>query len=82
MNIYFMFSANGGEQQGEFFVDDNSSLDGLSVGDQFTIKYRAANPSSYYCDEASSLSRTIRRTIMVVGIMFAVAVFLIEYFGR
>ena len=82
MNVYFTFSTNRGGQQGKFFVDDNSSLYGLSVGEQFTIQYNAANPSSYYCDEASSLSRTIRRTIIVVGSLFAVTVFLIEYLGR
>ena len=82
MNIYFTFSTNAGEQQGKFFVDDNSSLYGLSVGEQFTVQYNAASPSSYYSNEASSLSQTIRRTIAVVGILFALTVFLIEYLGR
>lgn len=82
MNIYFTFPSNAGEQQGKFFVDDNSSLYGLSVGEQFTVQYNDAKPSSYYSEEASSLSQTIRRTITVVGVLFALTVFLIEYFGR
>lgn len=82
MNVYFTFSTNAGEQQGKFFVDDNSSLYGLSVGDQFNVQYNAANPSSYHSEEASSLSQTIRRTITAVGILFAITVLLIEYLGR
>jgi len=82
MNVRFTFMTGSGEQKGKFFVDDNSSLYGLSEGEQFTLQYDPANPSSYYCEEASSLSRTIRRTIAVVGVLFAITVFLIEYFGR
>ena len=82
MNIYFNFSTDSGERQGKFFVDDNSSLFGLSVGEQFSVQFNPAKPSNYYCEEASSLSRTIRWTITVVGILFALTVFLIEYVGR
>jgi|SRR5665213_15032 len=82
MNVRFKFMASSGEQKGKFFVDDNSSLYGLSEGEQFSVQYNPANPSSFYCEEASSLSRTIRRTIVVVGGLFAITVFLIEYFGR
>jgi Protein of unknown function (DUF3592) len=82
MNVHFIFMTGSGEQKGMLFVDDNSSLYGLSEGEQFALQYNPANPSSNYCGEASSLSRTVRRTIAVVGVLFAITVFLIEYFGR
>jgi hypothetical protein len=82
MNVYFTYSANSGDHAGKFFVDDNSSLYGLAQGEQFTVQYNPRDPRSYYCAEASSLSQTIRRTITVVGVAFAIAVFLIEFFGR
>jgi hypothetical protein len=82
MNVRFTYMASSGEQGGKFLVDDNSSLYGLSDGEQFTVQYNPANPSSYYSDEASSASQTIRRTIAVVLALFAITVFLIEFFGR
>lgn len=82
MYLRFRFLTGSGEQEGKFLVDDNSSLYGLSEGEQFTIQYNPANVSHYYCEEASSLSRTIRRIIVVVGIVFATTVFLIEFLGR
>jgi Protein of unknown function (DUF3592) len=82
MNIYFTFVANTGEEEGKLFVDDNSSLYGLSPGEQFAVQYNPRRPSKYYCAEASSLSQTMRRTIALVGATFAIAVFLIEFFGR
>ena len=82
MNIYFRFSTNSGDQEGKLLVDDNSSLYGLSQGEKFTIQYDPAYPSKYYSEEASSTSKIIRRTIMVVGAVFAVTVFLIEFLGR
>ena len=82
MNVLFTFLTGSGTQEGKVFVDDNSSLYGLSEGEQFTLQYNPANPSSFYCEAASSLSRTIRRTIVVVGVLFAITVFLIEFFGR
>lgn len=82
MNVRFTFLTSLGTQEGKFFVDDNSSLYGLSEGEQFTIQYSPRKPSSYYCEEASSLSQTIRRTISVVMALFVITVFLIEYFGR
>jgi hypothetical protein len=82
MNVRFTFVTGSGAQKGKFFVDDNSSLYGLSDGELFTVQYNSANPSRYYCEEASSLSRTIRRTVAVVVAVFAITVFLIEYFGR
>jgi hypothetical protein len=82
MNVFFSFSTGTYSQEGKFFVDDNSSLYGLSVGEQFSIQYNPKRPSSFYCPEAASSSRTIRRIIVIVVIAFAVAVFLIERFGR
>ena len=82
MNVRFTFLTGSGMQQGKVFVDDNSSLYGLSDGEQFTVQYNPTNPSSYFCEEAFSLSQTIRRTITVVVILFAITVFLIKFFGR
>ena len=82
MNIYFRFSTSSGEQEGKLLVDDNSSLYGLSQGEKLTIQYDPAHPSKYYSEEASSASKIIRRTIVVVGAVFAITVFLIEFLGR
>jgi hypothetical protein len=82
MNVYFAFNSGTGEQEGKLFVDDNSSLYGVSQGEQFPVQYDPRHPSSCYCEEASSLSRTVRRVIAVVRVAFAISVFLIEYFGR
>ena len=82
MNVRFRFMTGSGQQEGKFFVDDNSSLYDLSEGEHFMVQYNPANVSDYYCEEASSLSRTIRRIIIVVGILFAITAFLIEFFGR
>ena len=82
MNVRFTYMASSGEHGGKFLVDDNSSLCGLSDGEQFTVQYNPANPSSYYSDEAFSLSQTIRRTVAVVLTLFAVFLFLIEFLGR
>jgi len=82
MNVRFTFMAASGQEEGKFLVDDNSSLYGLSDGEQFAVQYNPAKPSSYYSDEASSLSQTIRRTIAVVMALFVITVFLIEFFGR
>ena len=82
MNVRFTFLTASGTQEGKVFVDDNSSLYGLSEGEQFTLQYNPASPSSFYCEEASSLSQTIRRSIAIVMALFVITVFLIEYFGR
>lgn len=82
MNVYFSFTSGAGEHQGKFFVDDNSSLYGLSRGEQFSIRYKPEHPSTYYCEEASSLSQTIRRIMMIVVVTFAVTVFLIQFLGH
>jgi hypothetical protein len=82
MNVRFTFLTGSGTHEGKVFVDDNSSLYGLSDGEQFTLQYNPVNPSRYYCEEASSLSRTIRRPIVGVVALFAITVFLIEFFGR
>ncbi len=82
MNIYFTFSTSSGEQAGKLFVDDNSSVYGLSQGEKFTVQYDPSHPSRFYSEEASSTSQIIRRTILVVGAAFAILVFLIEFYGR
>jgi hypothetical protein len=51
-------------------------------GEKFTIQYDPAYPSKYDSDEASSASKIIRRTIVVVGAVFAITVFLREFLGR
>jgi hypothetical protein len=83
MNIYFAFAANTGGQTGKLFVDDYSSLYGLSQGEQFTIQYDPGSPSKYYCAEASSLSQTIPRTIIAVVVAgVVIMVLMTEFFGR
>lgn len=82
MNIYFDYSAGSSRESGKLFVDDNSSLYGLAQGEQFSIQFDPKRPANYYCSEAESLSRTIRRGIIVVGVAFALAVFVIEFIGN
>jgi hypothetical protein len=82
MNVYFEYSRPSSRETGKLFVDDNSSLYGLTSGEQFSIQFNASRPSTYYCSEAESLSRTIRRGIIFVGAAFALAVFLIEFLGN
>jgi len=81
MNIYFDYNAGPSSETGKLFVDDNSSLYGLARGEQFSIQFDPKRPASYYCSEAESLSRTIRRGIAIVGVAFALVVFVIEFFG-
>jgi hypothetical protein len=40
MNVRFTFMTGSGEQKGKSFVDDNSSLYGLSEGEQFALQYK------------------------------------------
>lgn len=82
MNIYFDYSAGLSRETGKLFVDDNSTLYGLAQGEQFSIQFNPNSPARYYCSEAQSLSQTIRRGIIVVGVAFAVVVFLIEFIGN
>jgi hypothetical protein len=82
MYIYFDYGTGSSSETGKFLVDDNSSLYGLANGEQFSIQFNPQRPSSYYCSEAKSLSQTIRRAIMFVGVTFALAVFLIEFFAN
>jgi hypothetical protein len=82
MNVRFTYMAGSKERRGKLFVDDKSSLYGLSEGKQFTVQYNPAHPSLYYCKEAHTRSLTIKLTLAIVGFLFAVAEFLIEYFGR
>ena len=81
MNIYFDYSVGPLSESGKFFVDDNSSLYGMAEGEQFPIQFDPKRPSRYYCSEAKSLSQTIRNAIIVICVAFAVAVFVIEFFG-
>jgi hypothetical protein len=82
MNIYFNYDAGTSMESGKVFVDDSSSLYGLAKGEQFTLQYDPARPSCFYSSEAASLSQTIRTTVVICGAVFAVLVFLIEFFGR
>ncbi len=83
MNIFFSYpTSQGSLESGKLFVDDNSSLYGLSTGETFDLRVNPKRTSQFYCEEASSLSRTIRRTIICVGVTFAAAVILVQYFGR
>ena len=78
MNVFFQYNAGLGLESGKLFVDSNSSAYGLTPGETFPIQFNPAKPSSYYCSEAGSLSRTIRRVIQIVGVTFALTVLLIE----
>jgi hypothetical protein len=71
MNIYFEYNNGSSSQTGKLFVDDNSSLYGLARGEQFSIQFNPKRPTSYCCSEATSLSQTIRRGIVIVGVIFA-----------
>jgi hypothetical protein len=82
MNIYFDYNAGSSSETGKLFVDDNSSLYGLAQGEEFSIQFDPKRPASYYCSEAESLSRTIRRGIIIVGATFAVVVFVIEFLAN
>jgi len=82
MNIYFEYKAGSVSEKGKFFVDDNSSLYGLAPGEQFAIKFNPKKPGLYYCSEAESLSQTIRRGIVFVGVAFAIFVLVVEFFGN
>ncbi len=82
MNVFFRYNAGLGLESGKLFVDSNSSVYGLTPGETFPIQFNPAKPSSYYCSEAGSLSRTIRRVIQVVGVTFAVVVLLIEFLAH
>lgn len=82
MNIYFEYSTPSSREAGKLFVDDNSSLYGLTADEQFSIQFDPNRPSTYYCSEAKSLSQTIRRGILFVGAAFALVVFLIEFLSN
>jgi hypothetical protein len=82
MNIYFDYNAGSSSETGKLFVDDNSSLYGMAQGEQFSIQFDRKRPANYYCSEAKSLSQTIRTGIIIVGIAFAIAVFVIEFSGN
>jgi hypothetical protein len=79
MNIYFDYKAQSSSEKGKFFVDDNSSLYGLAQGEQFLIQFNPKRPSSYYSSEAKSLSQTIRRAIVIVGVAFALFVLVVKF---
>jgi hypothetical protein len=82
MNIYFGYNAGSSSETGKLFVDDNSSLYGMAKGEQFSIQFDLKRPATFYCSEAKSLSQTIRRGIIIVGVAFALVVFAIEFFGN
>lgn len=82
MNIYFDYNAGSSSETGKLFVDDNSSIYGMAQGEQFSIQFGPKRPDNYYCSEAKSLSRTIRHGIIIVGVAFALVVFVIEFFGN
>jgi hypothetical protein len=82
MNIYFEYSAPSSRETGKLFVDENSSLYGLTPGEQFSVQFNPNSPSTYYCSAAESLSRTIRRGIIFIGAAFALTVFLVEFLSN
>ncbi len=82
MNIYFEYSAPSSRETGKLFVDDNSSLYGLTPGEQFPVQFDANRPSTYYCSEAESLSRTMRRGIILIGVAFVLILFLHDFFSK
>jgi hypothetical protein len=82
MNVYFDYKTDSSSEEGKFFVDDNSSLYGLAPGERFSLQFNPKRPSNYYSSEAKSLSQTIRRSIVFVGMAFAIFVFVVEFFGN
>jgi hypothetical protein len=82
MNVFFSYRTPQGLCDGRLFVDDNSSIYGLDRGETFVIQVNPRNPNQIYCAESKSLSQTIRRGIVIVGVAFAVAVILIQFLGR
>jgi hypothetical protein len=82
MNIYFDYNVGSSSETGKLFVDDNSSLYGMAQGEQFSIQFNPKRPANYYCSEAKSLSQTIRRGVIMVGVAFAIVVFVVEFFGN
>lgn len=78
MNIVFSYNTGSSYETGSFLVDDNSSLYGLTDGEDFSIQFNPQKPSSYYCAEAKSVSETIRRGIAVFGAVFVILVILVE----
>ena len=74
MNVYFSYASGRSQEDGKFFVDDNSSLYGLADGEKFEVRYNPKSPSTYYSEGAQSLSMTIYRVIVGVGTAFAALV--------
>ena len=82
MNIYFDYNAGTTPQSGKCFVDSYSSLYGLTPGETFPVQFNPERPSSHYCSSAKSLSMTIRRGFLYFGVAFAIAGFVIIFFGN
>jgi hypothetical protein len=82
MNIYFDYKTQFSSENGKFRVDDNSALYGLEQGEKFQIQFNPKKPSDYYSSEAKSLSQTSRQWILVIGVIFAIVIFIIEFFGN
>src|ERR1700722_7745182 len=67
MNVFFSYqAANKSIESGKLFVDDYSSIYGLTEKETFPIQFNPGKPSHFYCKEAKSLSSDIRRVIVAI----------------
>jgi hypothetical protein len=83
MNIFFSYSPSGGSiESGKLFVDDYSSLYGLSNPDTFDVQFNPRKPSQYYSLEAKSVSSDIRLAISAIGLAFFIFVIIVQFLSR
>jgi hypothetical protein len=69
-------------ESGKLTVDALSPLFRLEVGDTFNVQYDPKDPLRIHSEEAQGLFMSIRTMVIVVGVIFAVAVLLINIFAE
>ncbi len=71
---FYYRSADSELQSGTISVDSLTGMYALKNGDEFSLQYDPKHPSSFYCSEAQSFTRTFQAIMLPLVVGFVLVI--------